>query len=473
MTETPGARRIEMPPAPEFAAAPAAARPAPESAVVPAAAPSLPDEDRAIAPEVDAALAPGESAEPRSPFGTQLARTPLHPAWPSDSELGAPAPLWKRSWVWIALTIGLFAGGWMVGGLQQNRTDSAGPSRIGRALRALGIGGAHFDVMVNSRPEGAWIAVDGKDLARRTPSSLDLPAGNHVVTLSFSDLGGASYRVTGERGQQLSVDAPLWGSLLVREADSGLPVTVQLDGRALGYAPVMLDSVLPGPHELRFTGPGMVPWGQTVEVRVRQQAEVIARPMTSPATGVIETRAVVVDEQGEEPLNGGEVWIDGELRGRAPLTLELPRGPHSVRVNYHGESSPVQVIDLPGGNQRFANFEFGTGVDRPRLTAVGIPERTTIDQPVMASAALNGVSAADVKEMWLHVRTPDGTWRRYQMEILKSALGSVGASVYPTTLFDDQGASRYYMSALTSTGDEYFTEIATLRLEGARPAGAK
>ena len=418
--------------------------------------------------EPEAAATPVSAAAPEASVSAPPMRAPMRPQWPSAAEAETPAPLWQRPWVWVVVMLALFAGGWLVGGRSTSREPSTAPQGVGRALRALGLGGAHFDVMTNSRPEGAWIAVDGKDLARRTPGSLDLPAGRHVVTLSFADLGSASYTVTGERGQQLAIDAPMWGSLIVRESDSGLPVTVELDGRALGYAPVVLDSVLPGAHELRFSGPGMVPWGQTVEVKVRQQAEVLAHPMTSPANGVIEVRATVVDDSGEQPLTGGEVWIDGELRGRAPLTLDLPRGPHSVRVSYHGESAPVQVIDLPGGNQRFANFELGVGVDRPRLVAVGIPDHMAPDQPAVASAALNGVTYTDVKEMWLHVRTPEGPWRRYQMEILKSTFGAIGVAVYPATLFDDQGTSHYYTSALTASGDEYFTEIATIRLETPR-----
>lgn len=470
-TPRPGARGSAAP-------APIEASEAPELHAMPAperSADALPD---APSPAADswgdlesggfAESRPLEHRTPRPWFEEDSARTPLRPRWPSGAELEGPPPLWRRPWVWGVVMAALFAGGWLVGGLNQSRPGSGEPSGISRALRAIGLGGARFDVRVNTRPEGAWIAVDGRELTRRTPATIDLPIGKHVVTVSFSDLGGASYNVTGERGQQLSIDAPLWGSLVVRASDAAVPVTVELDGAALGYVPVMLDSLLPGPHELRFTGPGMVPWGQTVEVRVREQAEVIARPMTSPATGILEVRAVIVDEQGEEPLEGGEVWIDGELRGRTPLTLELPRGPHSARVAYHGESSPVQVIDLPGGNQRFAHFDLGTGVDRPRLVSAGMPERVAPEQAVVASAQLSGIPLADVKEMWLHVRTPDGPWRRYQMDVLKSNYGVVGVSVYPTTLFDPQGVSRYYMSALTRTGDEYFTEITAVRLEGAR-----
>jgi hypothetical protein len=76
-----------------------------------------------------------------------------------------------------------------------------------------------------------------------------------------------------------------------------------------------------------------------------------------------------------------------------------------------------------------------------------------------------------VREMWLNVRDPDGPWRRYQMVMLKAPAGVVGVAVFPTALFDAQGRTRYYMSASTQTGDEYFTEVLGAQAApGSRPS---
>jgi hypothetical protein len=196
-----------------------------------------------------------------------------------------------------------------------------------------------------------------------------------------------------------------------------------------------------------------------VEVRVNQTAELIARPFASPGTGLLEVRATLADDSGSSPLAGATVWLDGELRGVTPLRLELPRGPHSVRVTYHGEESMVQVIDLPGGNQRFATFELSATVDRPRFVSLPIPPRLPLDRPTLLSATLEGIAAPEVREMWLHVLTPEGAWRRYPMNVLKSPGGVVGAAVFPTALFDPKGRAKCYFSVSISSGDEYFTEI--------------
>ena len=76
--------------------------------------------------------------------------------------------------------------------------------------------------------------------------------------------------------------------------------------------------------------------------------------------------------------------------------------------------------------------------------------------------------------MWLHVQTPDGPWRRYQMAWLKSPGGVVGVAVFPTTLFGEDGRAHYYASASTQGGDEYYSEVQVAARPGAGPpAGAR
>jgi hypothetical protein len=205
----------------------------------------------------------------------------------------------------------------------------------------------------------------------------------------------------------------------------------------------------------------MPSWGQTVRVRIGEASEMLARPMTSPATGLIEVRGSFTDEQGSRPLSGAAVWVDGERRGVTPVTLELARGPHSLRVEYQGEVAAVQVIDLPGGNQRFATFEFGLGLDRPVLSLANERARISVDRPSVISASLAGVGPSELREMWLHVQAGDGSWRRYQMALMKTSGAMVGAAVYPPAVVDESGKARWYVSAVSNTGDEYFTEIQT------------
>ena len=160
------------------------------------------------------------------------------------------------------------------------------------------------------------------------------------------------------------------------------------------------------------------------------------------------------------------MWIDGELKGTTPLTAELPRGPHSVRLVHKGKEAPIQVIDLPGCNQRFAVFEIGLNQDVPRIT-VDVPARIPRDRPAVLSATMVGVASSDVREMWLHVRMAEGAWRRYAMTVLKSPAGAAGVVSFPPAAFDGSGRARYYVSAHWGQGEETYTEMRTIAQETA------
>jgi len=413
----------------------------------------------AEAPPGEPAAAPDLAAEIElsAPPPRSMRRVPpLRPTAPLDQD--SRRSRWKGIWPVAAVLAVLFGAGWYLGAPRSGESDRP---LLKRALRTLGLGGARFDLVVTSQPSGAWIAADGKDLARRTPATIELPAGTHQVVLSLPDLGRAAFTVSGESGSESKLDAPLNGSLTVRSSASSVPIAVSVDGTDRGYAPLTVDDLAPGPHQVEFSGPGMAPWGQTIEVRVRDEQQLVARPFDSPQTGLIEVRGTVSGDQGTEELKGDPIWVDGVRRGITPLTLELPSGPHSVRVEHHGEASPVQVIDLPGGNQRYATFQFGTGIDYPRLHLLSAPDPTRGDQASVVTAALEGVAASQVREMWLHVRTPQGVWRRYPMTMLGSPSGAVGTAVFPGTLLDAAGRVPYYTSAMMASGDEYFTELAS------------
>jgi hypothetical protein len=162
------------------------------------------------------------------------------------------------------------------------------------------------------------------------------------------------------------------------------------------------------------------------------------------------------------------VFVDGERRGTTPLSLELPRGPHSVRVEHAGEDSPVQVIDLPGGNLRYANFTLG-GALGPARIHLRVPPGST---PAIVVAAIPALSRRDLREMWLHVRSPEGTWQRHAITLRDGPSGLEGVIPFP-----HPGRSLpWYVSALGPTGEEYFTEMQgrpASRPASTRPAARK
>jgi hypothetical protein len=251
-----------------------------------------------------------------------------------------------------------------------------------------------------------------------------------------------------------------------------VPISISVDSRPQGYAPITIESIAPGLHEVQFSGPGMAPWAQTVQVGVRKTAQLLARPMSAPGTGVLQVQASLNDETGSSPLSGAQVVVDGEARGNTPLSLELPRGPHSIRLSWHGETAAVQVIDLPGGNQRFASFNFGLDTPAPQITIPGAAHAMSATQTNMISAAFTGLTARDVREAWLHVRSTEGLWRRYAMTAVTGPGVTMMAAVFPPGVYDETGRTVWYVSATTAQGDEFFSEMQPAILEGARATRA-
>jgi hypothetical protein len=379
--------------------------------------------------------------------------------WPEldDLEQGTP-PLWRRPWViatFVAVMLGI---GWIVGHSQAPDND-VHATPMTRLLRTVGLGGARFTADIDTDPPGAWIAIDGRDLGRRTPSTLELMPGVHALTLSMPDLGEVKLDLKGRRGQKVKVSEALHGSLDVVASDPSLPVQMSLDGAPQGYLPVHVAKLPPGLHELQFSGPRMQPWAQNVNVGIRKNTKVVSKPMLSPATGVVSVLAQMNDENGSAPLSGASVYVDGDLRGTTPATIELPRGPHSLRVQFEGVVAPIQVIDLPGGNKRFATFQFGLDSDLPPLKLDGDAKKLLAKKPAVVSAVLDGLDADDLREAWLHVLTPDGLWSRFEMTIESGARGAVLTVNFPVSQFNGEEKATWYLSAATKQGDEFFTEV--------------
>ncbi|MBI1797898.1 MAG: PEGA domain-containing protein [Candidatus Eisenbacteria bacterium] len=449
-------------------ATPADAPPAgaPPADAPPADAPRETPVLRLAPPARPASIASAPAAAKR-PARRLVFQTTERRAWPTWRGLmRGDHSFWRRASLWMLALAALFAAGWGLGALQDNTgpRDVSHQGMIGAALHALGLGGPRFRVDVSSRPGDAWIAVDGRSLSLRTPAAIELAPGEHRVTLSYPDRGGATFTVRGSRGDRVPLEGNLWGALEVGSPHEVGVISVTVDGVPRGAAPLRVDSLAPGVHELRFAGAGVEPWGETVDIRVGETREVVAHAVGSPATGVLQVKGTATDERGAEPLKGAQVWIDGEPRGTTPLSLDLPRGPHSVRAAYRGQDAPIQVIDLPGGNQRFAVFEFGLDVEVPKVI-VDLPPRLPRDRATVVSASVQGIAASELREMWLHAQTPGGPWRGYQMTLLNSAGGVTGVVPFPTQAFDAQGSARYYVSAAYGQGDEAFTEIRTIQLE--------
>lgn len=326
-----------------------------------------------------------------------------------------------------------------------------------RTLSSLGLGAGRFVCAVESDPPGSQIAVDGKSLGVATPMRVELAPGSHRISLSLARYGSRTLEVSGKPNEQVPLQVGLYGTIQVRLPKRDLtPVRVSVDGEDRGLAPLLVDHLSPGPHELEFSADSQEPWAKIVDVRVGDVTEVTVRPFKAPTEGILVVDATVENDEGGSTAHA-QVWLDGKSVGRTPLSLTLPRGPHSVRGVLGGEQSPVQVIDLPGGNQRFASLRFGARSPAPQLALTVAGSRPSGSLSVKGT--LRGVKALELSSMWLFVQRADGRWSRIALETSPSPEGAVGVGEIQAPAKSSGTAPRMYLSALRVTGEEYFTEI--------------
>lgn len=127
---------------------------------------------------------------------------------------------------------------------------------------------------------------------------------------------------------------PATATLVVDSRPAG--AEVYLDGRLSGRTPVSLQ-VNPGRHEVELRLAGYQPYRVTVNPRPGERVQVFAQLVPEARQG---TLAVTSSP------SGAEVYVEGTLRGRTPLSLSLPEGRYAVELRapgYEPYQATVQV----------------------------------------------------------------------------------------------------------------------------------
>jgi hypothetical protein len=106
------------------------------------------------------------------------------------------------------------------------------------------------ELAVQSKPQGARVIVDGKDVGT-TPTTVKLPAGPHVLEVQIGKLEPRVIPLTISAGVQTSQfielqDAKLTGALSIRSEPSGARITI--DGLPRGTTPATIPNLSAGEH---------------------------------------------------------------------------------------------------------------------------------------------------------------------------------------------------------------------------------
>lgn len=185
---------------------------------------------------------------------------------------------------------------------------------------------------------GAIIYVNGEQKGT-VPMQISVPPGRHEIRVERAGYTTHSQWVTLTEKQVWTIQAILTplaqpkGTIVVTSDVNDAEVFV--GGQSHGKAPAIVRDLEAGPHNVEVRAPGAPPWRQVVVVESNKIVRVTAAISDSvPRTGTLRVVSNVP---------GAEVFVDGEKKGVAPLTvMDLLPGDHIVLVQAKGHL-PKQV----------------------------------------------------------------------------------------------------------------------------------
>lgn len=112
--------------------------------------------------------------------------------------------------------------------------------------------------------------------------------------------------------------------------------TVSIDGKSVGTAPLDVQILEPGKHELKITHPN---YANIVQgITVNGGAELALSFTLQPLSGKLSISSTP---------SGAEVLIDGKSWGKTPLSnLTIPTGSHAVTVKYPGYKAATRRVNV-------------------------------------------------------------------------------------------------------------------------------
>lgn len=141
---------------------------------------------------------------------------------------------------------------------------------------------------------------------------------------------------------------PITGKITINSIPKS---TVNIDGVTYGQTPITIDTLPVGMYDLELTSDGYSPLIQRISVK---EGEETTYNLQLP-------RACILTITSDE--NGDQVYIDGGLVGKTPVTLELPFGAHTVFLRRLGRFQLEKTIYLdPEEPELTIPFSFGQTV---------------------------------------------------------------------------------------------------------------
>ncbi len=191
------------------------------------------------------------------------------------------------------------------------------------------------DVSVTTEPAGATILLDNENSGLTTPAVLQALAGEREIALQLDGYKMHRQRIFAQAGEAVTLDPVTLvqadAQMLVTSTPAGAGVTV--NGRFMGQTPLQLDLKSGQAHNVQLILSGYKTFTRT---RTLERGEVT----DLHANLTMQRGTVVVRTQPE----GAQLRVNGELRGDANQSLDLPIRAHEIAISLPGYAGYTQSI---------------------------------------------------------------------------------------------------------------------------------
>ena len=226
--------------------------------------------------------------------------------------------------------------------------------------------------------EAARVLIDGEDVGSVPLADVAIRPGRHRIEIQADRYRPDIRELDVEGGgNDLRLEVTLqpdWAEITVSSDPPGAEVLA--DGEQLGVTPLTAE-LRSGARQLELRSPGFKTWRQPLQVEagVAQRLPTVA---LEPSDGRLSLRT--------QPA-GATILVDGEFRGRSPLTLDLDPGrEYRVQATLPGHESVSRRFSLRSGEER------RTSLQLPAVTG----EVEFVVHPAGAELLINGKSRGPV-----------------------------------------------------------------------------
>ena len=218
-------------------------------------------------------------------------------------------------------------------------------------------------INITSIPAGATIEVDGK-AAGTTPAKVEMDSGIRRVQLSSPGQRVWTSSLVVAAGVPQNIGPVVLGAadarVIVRSAPSGAQVTA--GGSYRGMTPLTLELAPGVSHTISIARAGYAPWTREVFAESGKESQLDAR-----------LAALLVDVRIQGEPADAEVFVNGDSRGKAPASLQLPASRHRIEVRKEGFKPYSADVVLAPGIGRTLDFK----LINPKDVVGNAPSRIT------------------------------------------------------------------------------------------------